>query len=117
MEILRDNEFITQVTSRPKRQIQRDMTLYCARISRLSNLKSVTDEECERRENSWVLALNSQRKNGPMNQREDCAEPIRIKERLYEESGEGNTKINPNYASKEKRESTVLNIPRRSRTN
>ena len=31
--------------------------------------------------------------NGPMNQREDYAEAIRIKDRLYEESGEGNTKI------------------------
>ena len=30
-----------------------------------------------------------------MNQREDCADAKRIKERLYEESGEGSTKIHP----------------------
>ena len=54
-----------------------------------------TAEERKRRENSWVLVLNSQGKNGPMNQREDHAEAKRIKERLYEESGEGNTKIHP----------------------
>ena len=40
-----------------------------------------TAEEHERRDNSWVLVLNSQGKNGPMKQREDYAEPIRIKER------------------------------------
>ena len=37
-------------------------------------------EERKRRENSWVLVLNSQGKHGPMNQREDHAEAKRIKE-------------------------------------
>ena len=41
-----------------------------------------TAEEHQRRENSFVLVLNSQGKNGPMKQREDKAEAIKIKERL-----------------------------------
>ena len=50
-------------------------------------------EERKRCENSWVLVLNSQGKNGPMNQCENYTEAKRIKERLYEESGERNTNI------------------------
>ena len=42
-----------------------------------------TAEEHKRRENSWVLVLNSQGKNGPMKQREDYAEATKIKERLH----------------------------------
>ena len=42
-----------------------------------------TAEEHKRRENSWVLVLNSQEKNGPMKQREDYAEATKIKERLH----------------------------------
>ena len=62
-----------------------------------------TAEEHKRRENSWVLVLIGQNKNGPMEQREDDAEAIRIKERLYEESGKGRTKTIPaNKYSKER---------------
>ena len=49
----------------------------------------------QRRENDWVLVLNSSGPNGPMNQREDYHEAIKIKERLYEESGKGNTGLHP----------------------
>ena len=49
--------------------------------------KSIKDD------NSWVVVLNCEGKNGPMKQHEDHAKAIRIKERLYEESGEGRTKI------------------------
>ena len=54
-----------------------------------------TAEERKRREKSWVLVLDSSGKNGPMNQREDYAEAIKIKERLYEEKREGNTRLHP----------------------
>ena len=54
-----------------------------------------TAEEHKRRENSWVLVLNGQSKNGPMKQREDYAEAIKIKERLYDESGGARPKIHP----------------------
>ena len=40
----------------------------------------------QRRENDWVLVLNSSGPNGPMNQREDYHEAIKIKERLYDPS-------------------------------
>ena len=58
-------------------------------------------QERKRRENSWLLVLNSQGKNGPMNQREDYVEAKRIKERWYEESEEGNKKI---HSSKQVRQ-------------
>ena len=48
-----------------------------------------------RRENTWVLVLNSSGPNGPMNQREDYHEAIKIKERLCEESGKVNTRLHP----------------------
>ena len=47
----------------------------------------------KRREHLCVLVLNSQCNNGPMNQRGDHAEAIKIKERLYEESGEARPRI------------------------
>ena len=49
----------------------------------------------QRRENDWVLVLNSSGPNGPMNQREDDHEAIKIKERFFEESGKGNTGLHP----------------------
>ena len=47
------------------------------------------------RENDGVLVLNSSGLNGPMNQREDYHEATKIKERLNEESGKGNTGLHP----------------------
>ena len=38
---------------------------------------------------------NSSGPNGPMNQREDYHEAMKIKERLCEESGKGNTRLHP----------------------
>ena len=48
-----------------------------------------------RRENARVLVSNSSGPNGPMNQREDYHEAMKIKERLCEESGKGNTRLHP----------------------
>ena len=53
-----------------------------------------TAPERLRRENAWVLVLNSSGPNGPMNQRED-QEATRIRERLYQESGKANTRLHP----------------------
>ena len=126
MEIRGDNEPITQLTLRQKRQRKRDMTPYwhdfkivqlteshrsrldgtgnsahaTTQIAEEDHSHEATAEERKIRENSWVLVLNTQGENGPMNQREDYAEATRIKERLYEESGEGNTK---NHISKQVR--------------
>ena len=107
MGTLRDNEFITQLTMRLKKPRKRgyksildrfptcpicresqlaigwDET-FCAHCDNISNEDHTYEciaEEHERRENSWVLVLNSQSKNGPMKQREDYADAIRIKER------------------------------------
>ena len=114
-------EFITQLTLRLKRQIKGDMTLYWndfrivqfaeSHSSRSDATKQsahtttkfqkkihtyvCSAEEHKRCQNSWVLILNSQGTNGPMKQREDYADAIRIKERLYEEFGEGRTKLHP----------------------
>ena len=51
-----------------------------------------TAAERFRRENIWVLVLNSSGPNGPMNQREDYHEAINIKD---EESGKANTRLHP----------------------
>ena len=81
-----------------------------------------TEEEHKRRENSWVSVLNSQGKKGPMKQREDYAEAIRIKERLHEESGEGSTKNGSQDSVKEPNELTrkldgdgILLLPHQAR--
>ena len=42
-----------------------------------------------------MLVLNSSGPNGPMNQREDYHEAIKIKERFEEESGKGNARLHP----------------------
>ena len=49
----------------------------------------------QRLETSWVVQLNSQGPNGPMKQREDYADAVKIKDRLYRESGGANPKIQP----------------------
>ena len=54
-----------------------------------------TVSERFRRENVWVLVLNISGPNGPMKQREDHHEAIKIKERSYAESGKGNTIHHP----------------------
>ena len=67
---------------------------HCARCDAIA-ADIATASERFRRENDWVRALNSSGLNGPMNQREDYHEAINIKERLYEESGKGNTRLHP----------------------
>ena len=47
-----------------------------------------TAAERTRRENTWVFVLNSSGPNDPMNQLEDYQEAKRIKERLFQESGQ-----------------------------
>ena len=59
-------------------------------------------EEHKTRENSWVLLLNSQGENEPMKHREDSAEAIKIKERLYEESGGARPKIHPSQQARQR---------------
>ena len=66
----------------------------CEHYDKLSNEDHTyvcTAEEHRRRETSWVLQLNSQGRNVPMKQREDYAEAIKIKERLYRFSGGAST--------------------------
>ena len=65
---------------------------FCARHQWSSYV--ATAEERRRRANSWVL-VQQPRETGPMNQREDYFEAKRIKDRLYEEAGEGKTTIHP----------------------
>ena len=68
---------------------------HCAQSAAADHSYIGTAEERTRREKSWVLVLESSGKNGPMNQREDYAEAINIKERLFEEYREGNTRLHP----------------------
>ena len=71
---------------------------HCARYDAISaedHSFIATAAERFRRENTWVFVLNSSGPNGPMNQREDYHEAIKIKDRLYEESGKGNTRLHP----------------------
>ena len=98
---------------------------FCAhydKISKENHTYVCTAEEHERREQLGVLVLNSQGKNGPMRQREDYAEAIRIKERLHEESGEGRTKNGSQDSVKELNELTrkldgdgILLLPHQAR--
>ena len=61
-----------------------------------------TAAERTRRENTWVLVLNRSSPNGPMNQREDYHEAIKIKERFFEESGNGNTRLHPSEQARQR---------------
>ena len=79
-------------------------------ISKEDRTYVCTAEEHRTRQNSWVLILNSQGTNGPMKQREDYADAIRIKERY------GRTKNPSQQTSTAKSKSTVLKIQWRSRT-
>ena len=54
-----------------------------------------TAAEQQRRENTWVLMLNSSGPNGPMNQRGDYAEAKKICQRLYQESGQAHRRLHP----------------------
>ena len=70
----------------------------CARLDAIAaedHSYIATASERFRRENAWVLVLNSSGPNGPMNQRGDYHEAIKIKERSHEESGKGNTRLHP----------------------
>ena len=63
---------------------------HCARLDEIaaedhSNIASAAERA--RRENAWVLVLNSSGPNSPMNQREDFQEAIRSRERPKRESG------------------------------
>ena len=63
---------------------------HCARLDETAAKDRsyiATAAERARRENTWVLVLNSSGPNGPMNQRENYQEAIRIKGRLYQVSG------------------------------
>ena len=67
---------------------------HCARLDEIAaedHSYIATAAERIRRENTWVFVLSSSGPNGPMNQREDYQEAKRIKERLYQESGQANT--------------------------
>ena len=123
-----ENEFITQLTLRPK--VRRERDIYQSILDRFqtcpiyrvtardwmgrSLLRTLTKlsnedhtyvciaEEHQRREcavqepeDHKRLILKSQGQNGPMKQREDYAEPVKIKKRLYKESGGARPKIHP----------------------
>ena len=62
---------------------------HCARYDAIAaedHSHIATASERFRRENAWVLVLDSSGPHGPMNQREDDNEAIKMKERLFEES-------------------------------
>ena len=119
METLRDNELITELTKRPKMQITRDMTLcwkdfrivhfterHRSRLDGTKNSAHATTQLQKKTIHTLAAAAerkrrDSQWKNGPMNQCEDYAEAIKVKERLHKESGEGNATI---HSSKQERQ-------------
>ena len=72
---------------------------HCARLDEVAaecHSYIATAAERTRRENTWVLVLNSSGPNAPMNQREHYQEAKRvIKERLYQESGKASTRLHP----------------------
>ena len=71
---------------------------HCARLDEIAaegHSYIAAAAERARRENTWVLVLNSSGPNGPMNQREDYQEAIRIKERLYQEAGHADPRLHP----------------------
>ena len=71
---------------------------HCARLDEIAAEEHsyiATAAERTRRENTWVLALNSSGPNGPMNQREDYLEAKRICERLFQESGQPHHRLHP----------------------
>ena len=71
---------------------------HCARLDAIAAEDPsyiATEVERARRENTWVLVLHSSGPNGPMNQREDHQETIRIQERLYQDSGHANPRLHP----------------------
>ena len=71
---------------------------HCARLDDIAaedHSYIATAAERARRKNTWVLVLNSSGPNGPMNQREDDQDAIRIKERLFQEPGHANPRLHP----------------------
>ena len=71
---------------------------HCARLDEIAaedHCCTATAGDRARRENTWILGLDSSGPNGPMNQREDHQEAIRIKERLHQESGHANPRPHP----------------------
>ena len=65
----------------------------CDNISKEHHTYVYTADEHKRLETSWVLKLQSQGPNSPMKQREDYADVVKIKDRLYKESVGANPKI------------------------
>ena len=71
---------------------------HCARLDETAaedHSYIATAAERARRENTWILVLNSSVPNGPMNQREDYQDAIRIKECSYQEPGHANPRLHP----------------------
>ena len=71
---------------------------HCARYDAIAaedHTFVATAAERFRREDGWVLVLNISGPNGPMNQREDYHEAIKIKGRFFEESGKAKTRLHP----------------------
>ena len=111
----RGKEFITQLTSHPRRK-KMVTNPYCADFWIALVIKQINigwdGEHCKRydaiaakdhsciatsaeRNRREMLALNSSGPNGPMNQREGYHEAIKIKERSHGESGNSNTRLHP----------------------
>ena len=68
---------------------------------------ATTTEETDRNEKSWVLKLNKEGAQGPMNQRPDFVEAKREMKRLLDEhvkeTSEGNTPTHPVQRSRQRR--------------
>ena len=77
----------------------------CARydeIAQEDHSYEYSAKEHERLASSWRIHLNSCGKNGPMKQRLDCVETVRIKDRLYRESEGPNEKIHPSRQTRQR---------------
>ena len=71
---------------------------HCARLDQIAaddHSYIATAAERARRENTWVLVLNSSGPNGPLNQREYYQDDKRICELLYQESGQAHHRLHP----------------------
>ena len=71
---------------------------HCARLDEIAAEEDsffAAGAERTKRENTWVLVLNSSGPNGTMNQREDYQEAKIIRERLFQESGKADTRLHP----------------------
>ena len=85
--------------------------VHCARLDEISagdHSYIATAAERARRENTWVLVLNSSGPNGPMSQRVDYEDATNTCQRLYQESGQAHHRLHLRDKSIATRQSICL---------